>query len=160
MRVGEVCGLRWRDIDFDKGVIYIRKISERIKTDDGKSKVVLLDQKTRSSKRPIPMSNELLEKLKDLSKYFDKNAFVVTGKVDKFTEPTLYEGLYKRNIKKIKVKYKKFHCLRHSFATKCLELGMPIKELSMILGHADISTTLNTYIHPNLESSIKYLNQL
>ena len=93
-------------------------------------------------------------------KYYDKNAFVITGKTDKYTEPTIYEGLYKRNIKKIKVRYKKFHSLRHTFATKCIELGMPTKELSLILGHADVGTTLNIYIHPDIESSVKFLNQL
>lgn len=160
IRVGEVCGLTWNDIDFAKGQIHIRRIVERVKLENGKSKAVILDPKTKRSARPIPMSKELEQKLKSMSKKFDKNAYVITGVVGKFTEPTNYESLYKRKLKKLNVKYKKFHCLRHTFATKCVEVGMPIKELSVILGHANISTTLDTYVHPNLESSIKYLNQL
>ena len=160
MRIGEVCGLTWNDINFEKGCIYVRRIVERIKLENGKSKVVILEPKTRKSKRIIPMPKKLLEKLKEMSKYFEKDAFVLTGRTDKYSEPTSYEELYKRKLKKLKIGHKKFHCLRHTFATKCVEYGMPIKDLSVILGHSNVSTTLNIYVHPNLENSIKYLNQL
>ncbi len=133
---------------------------ERVRLENGKSKVLILEPKTRKSKRIIPMPKKLLEKLKEMSKYFENEAFVITGKIDKYAEPTSYEELYKRKLKKLKIKYKKFHCLRHTFATKCVEFGMPIKDLSMILGHSSVSTTLNIYVHPNLQSSVKYLNQL
>ena len=51
MRVGEVCGLTWNDIDFDKGIIYVRRIVERIKLDDGKSKAMILEPKTKIKKK-------------------------------------------------------------------------------------------------------------
>ena len=160
MRIGEVCGLTWNDIDFDNNCIYVKRIIERIKLDDGKSKVVILEPKTKKSKRKIPMSKELSKKLKYMSKFYEKEAYIITGRVDKYTEPTIYEELYKRYLKKLKIEYKKFHCLRHTFATKCVELGMPIKDLSVILGHSNVSTTLNIYVHPNLDNSVKYLDKL
>ena len=160
MRIGEVCGLTWNDIDFNKNYIYVRRIVERIKVDNEKSKAIILEPKTKKSKRKIPMSKELSQKLKDMSKFYEKDAFIITGKIDKYTEPTSYEELYKRQLDKLKIEYKKFHCLRHTFATKCVELGMPIKDLSVILGHSSITTTLNIYVHPTLKDSVKYLNKL
>lgn len=155
-----MCGLTWNDIDFNKNCIYVRRIIERIKQDDGKSKAVILEPKTQKSKRKIPMSKELSEKLKYMSKFYEKEAYVITGKIDKYTEPTIYEELYKRKLDKLNIEYKKFHCLRHTFATKCVELGMPVKDLSIILGHSSVTTTLNIYVHPTLKDSVKYLNKL
>ena len=160
MRIGEVCGLTWNDIDFNKNCIYVRRIVERIKLDDGKSKAIILEPKTKSSKRKIPMSKDLSEKLKHMSKFYEKDAYVITGKTNKYTEPTIYEELYKRQLDKLNIEYKKFHSLRHTFATKCVELGMPVKDLSVILGHSNITTTLNIYVHPTLKNSMKYLNKL
>ena len=160
LRIGETCGLKWSDIDFEKKHIRINHILERVISENGKTKVVTLEPKTKKSKRIVPMSKELLQKLKLMSCKYDKEAYILTGNPNQYIEPIGYEGLYKRYLKSIRIRYKKFHCLRHTFATKCVEIGMPVKDLSMILGHANVAVTLNIYVHPNLDISVKYLNKL
>ena len=160
LRIGETCGLKWSDIDFEKKYIRINHILERVISENGKTKVVTLEPKTKKSKRIVPMSKELLQKLKLMSCKYDKEAYILTGNPNQYIEPIGYEGLYKRYLKSIRIRYKKFHCLRHTFATKCVEIGMPVKDLSMILGHANVAVTLNIYVHPNLDVSVKYLNKL
>lgn len=160
LRIGEVCGLKWSDIDFDKRRINVRSIVVRVKLENGKTKALITSPKTKNSIRGVPINNILYEKLKSMSKYYKSEEYIITGKEEKFTEPILYERVYVRYLNKIKMRYKKYHTTRHTFATYCIQYGMPIKELSLILGHADVSTTLKFYVRPNLESSMKYLNQL
>ncbi|MBR2289452.1 MAG: site-specific integrase [Clostridia bacterium] len=160
LRIGEICGLKWEDIDFEKRIIKIRHIVTRVQTENESTKAIMSEPKTKNSIRIIPLSNVLYQKLKEMSKEYKKEDFIITGESERYTEPILYERLYARFLKKIKIRYKKYHTLRHTFATYCIQYGMPIKELSLILGHADISTTLKFYVRPNLEASVKYLNQL
>lgn len=159
LRIGEVCGLRWCDIDFNKKVINIKNIVVRVRTENGISKAILTEPKTKKSNRFIPMSDILCKKLKDMSKSYSQDAYIITG-TTRYTEPISYGRVYKDFLEKQKIKIKKYHTLRHTFATLCISLGMPIKDLSIILGHASVVITLKFYVHPNLESSIKFLNQL
>ena len=67
---------------------------------------------------------------------------------------------FKEILKRSKVKKYKFHTLRHTFATNCIEAGMDIKSLSEILGHADVSITLNIYVHSSDKIKRKYLEKI
>ena len=58
------------------------------------------------------------------------------------------------------IKYKKFHCLRHTFATKCVRVGMDVKSLSEILGHSNVSVTLGIYVHSSYVIKKKYIDKL
>lgn len=162
MRIGEICGLLWSDIDMDSGVIKVRRTVQRIYIiDEGKRHTeILIDApKTKNSIRDIPMTTELYKVIKPLKKIVNDNYFVVTNDI-KPTEPRTYRNYYTRLIKKLNIPKLKFHGLRHSFATRCIESKCDYKTVSVILGHSNISTTLNLYVHPNIEQKKKCIDQM
>lgn len=162
MRIGEICALTWNDADADNGIIRVRKTLQRIYIIDGDERYteLLIDTpKTKNSIRDIPMSSDLLKILKPLKKIANSNYFVITNE-EKPTEPRTYRNYYKRFMKKVGIPDLKFHGLRHSFATRCIESNCDYKTVSVILGHSNISTTLNLYVHPNLEQKKKCIQQM
>lgn len=162
MRIGEVCALTWEDIDTDTGIINIKKTIQRIYTiEDGirKTELILDTPKTKNSIREIPMSKELLRMLKPVKKIVNASFFVLTNDA-KPTEPRTYRSYYKKFMDALEMPNLKFHGLRHSFATRCIESKCDYKTVSVLLGHSNISTTLNLYVHPNLEQKKKAINQM
>ncbi len=163
MRIGEMCGLMWDDIDTDSGIIKVRRTVQRIYIieENGKrhTEISIDTPKTKNSIRDIPMTTELLKILKPLKKVVNDNYFLLTNEA-KPTEPRTYRNYYKRILKKLEIPYLKFHGLRHSFATRCVESKCDYKTVSVILGHSNISTTLNLYVHPNLEQKKKCIDQM
>lgn len=105
------------------------------------------------------MTQDLLRILKPLKKIVNDEFFVLTND-SKPTEPRTYRNYYKRLMKRLGIPELKFHGLRHSFATRCIEGKCDYKTVSVILGHSNISTTLNLYVHPNLEQKKKCINQM
>lgn len=160
LRIGEICGLKWEDIDFENKVILVRRTVQRVYLGKNNTKIIVTAPKTRKSARKIPMAKVLIEKLKPISKEYSLNDFILTGKEDKCMEPLVYRYTYRIILKECKVKYKKFHCLRHTFATRCIRVGMDIKSLSEVLGHANIGITLSTYVHSSYEVKKKYIDKL
>ena len=106
--------------------------------------------KTQNSIREIPLSKELIRLLKPLKKVVNDTFYVLTNESNP-TEPRTYRNYYKSILEKLNIPHLKFHGLRHSFATRCIESQCDYKTVSVILGHANISTTLNLYVHPNFE---------
>lgn len=162
MRIGEICGLLWSDIDIDNGVIRIRRTVQRIYVIDGDKRhtEILIDTpKTKNSIRDIPMTSELFKIIKPLKRVVNENFYVVTND-SKPTEPRTYRNYYERLIKRLGISKLKFHGLRHSFATRCIESKCDYKTVSVILGHSNISTTLNLYVHPNFEQKKKCIDQM
>lgn len=161
LRIGEICALKWKNIDIDKRMIYVKSTLERIYDNKLKKTKIIIDKpKTITSVREIPISNKLYSILKTLRKNYEDEDFFLTGRKDKFIEPITYRYTYKNVLKKCKVKERKFHCLRHSFASECIEVGMDIKALSEILGHSSVSITLNRYVHPSYKEKRKYLEKI
>ena len=161
MKILEICALKWKNIDLDKRIIYVKSTLERIYNKDLKKTKIIIDKpKTRTSIREIPISNKLYELLKPLRRVYNDEDFFITGKSNKFLEPRNYQYTYKQVLKKSKVKEHKFHCLRHSFASECVEVGMDIKALSEILGHSNVGITLNRYVHPSYKEKRKYLEKI
>lgn len=159
LRIGEVCSLKWEDIDLDEKNIYVRKTLQRVYNGE-KSKVIIDLPKTRSSIRSIPMSDRLYEILQPLSNNYKKEDFFLSGMSDKFIEPRRYQYIYKDILKKSKLKSYKFHILRHTFATNCIEVGMDAKSLSEILGHSNVNITLSRYVHSSYRMKKKFLEKL
>ena len=162
IRIGEICALTWDDIDTDSGIIYIRKTIQRIyliDDDDRHTELVIDTPKTKNSIRDIPMSKDLLKMLKPIKKIVNNSFYVLTNDA-KPTEPRTYRNYYKRLMKELDMPELKFHGLRHSFATRCIESNCDYKTVSVILGHSNISTTLNLYVHPNMEQKKKCIDQM
>lgn len=162
MRIGEICGLRWCDVDTVEGVIKVRHTLQRIYIIEGETRhtELLLDTpKTANSVRDIPMSSELLKMLKSLNKVVNENYYVISNDI-KPIEPRTYRNYYKKLCKQLDIPELKFHGLRHSFATRCIESKADYKTVSVLLGHSNISTTLNLYVHPNKEQKKKTIDKM
>lgn len=162
IRIGEICALTWEDMDTENGVIRVRRTIQRIYTiEDGIRKTELLidTPKTKNSLREIPMSKDLLRMLKPIKKVVNPSFFVLTNDV-KPTEPRTYRSYYNNLMQELEIPKLKFHGLRHSFATRCIESKCDYKTVSVLLGHSNISTTLNLYVHPNLEQKKKAIDQM
>lgn len=163
MRIGEICGLRWKDIDLDKSIIHIEKTLIRVKNEDKKTIkktiVILDDPKSISSKRSLPIPIFIVQILKDLKQNSSDETYFLTGD-NNFIEPRNYLNHYKKIMKKLNINKYNFHALRHTFATRCIEIGCDPKTLSEILGHSNVRITLERYVHPNFENKIIMMNNL
>lgn len=162
MRIGEICALTWEDIDTDNGIISVNRTIQRIYViEDGirRTELILDTPKTKNSIREIPISKDLLRILKPFKKIVNPLFFVLTNDA-KPTEPRTYRSYYKNLMKELKMPELKFHGLRHSFATRCIESNCDYKTVSVLLGHSNISTTLNLYVHPNMEQKKKAIEQM
>ena len=162
LRIGEVCALQWKDVDIEKGVLHVSKTVERIYIVEGDNKhtrLVIDNPKTKNSVREVPMTADLHKLLKPFKKVMNPEFYLLTND-DHPTEPRTYRTYYKRLMKKLGVPPLKFHGLRHSFATRCIESNCDYKTVSAILGHSSISTTLNLYVHPNIEQKKKCIDKM
>lgn len=159
LRIGELCALRWSNIDLDNKLIYIDKTLTRIKNDTGKytTQVVVETPKTDNSIRKIPIHKGLLESLIKFKS--NPNDYFLTSSPN-FISTNRYYYFYKRILKKYKFKTYNFHILRHTFATNALINGMDIKTLSEILGHSSVKITLDRYVHIKFEEKAKQINMM
>ena len=162
LRIGEICALKWSDINVADGTITVQRTIERIYVVEGGKKhtqLVINTPKTVNSCREIPMSKELLAMVKPMKKVVNGDFYVLTNE-DKPTEPRTYRNYYNRLMEKLDIPKLKYHGLRHSFATRCIEAGCDYKTVSVLLGHSNISTTLNLYVHPNMEQKKRCINKM
>ncbi len=151
IRIGEVCALKWLDIDLDNKVMHIGGTLQRIKNPTGgtpKTLVTITEPKSRKSIRDIPIPAFLLPVLEKLQRSGD--CYFLTASPN-FTEPRTLSFKYKKCLNDLGIKYRNFHCLRHTFATKCIRAGVDIKTLSELLGHSSVQITLDRYVHSDLE---------
>lgn len=161
MRIGELCALKWENIDLKEKCIYIKETVQRVyRGKDEKSEVVIGLPKTKCSIRTIPINSKLYNILKPLSKKYKKGTYFLLTGTTKCLEPRSYQDTFKKILSKAKVKRRNFHATRHFFASNCIEVGMDIKTLSKILGHANVQITLNTYVHSSKKQMKKFLEKL
>ncbi|MCH5273429.1 MAG: site-specific integrase [Lachnospiraceae bacterium] len=161
VRIGELCGLRWADIDFVNATVSICRTVERISDLDPhssrKTKVIMSEPKTESSIRVIPLPSFLMEYLKKCRRGSD--CYLLTGNKN-YTEPHQYYVRYRKYLKRNGIGSYTFHTLRHTFATRCIEMGFDTKSLSEILGHSSITTTLSVYVHPSMQQKKAQMEKL
>lgn len=161
LRIGEVCGLKWEDIDFSNQSLTIKRTIERIKNKDKtiKTKTILIEStpKSDTSNRIIPIPDFLILLLKQFKN--NDSYFLLSNKEKKY-DPRLLESFYSRILKISQINPNKFHTLRHTFATRCIESKMDVKTLSEILGHSQVETTLKLYVHPSYEHKKSSLENL
>ena len=159
LRIGEICGLKWEDIDFQHKILHIRRTVQRISSTNGnrKTKSVISSPKTATSFRDIAIPDALW-------KYFEMfrneaDCFILSG-TNKPIEPRTMQYRYKKIIQSANMEYCNYHRLRHTFATNCVENGFDAKTLSIILGHSTVNLTLNRYVHPDRTHERKLINSI
>lgn len=168
MRLGELCGLTWQDVDWHSRIITVRRTVERIKNLDPtakeRTKIIICEPKTLSSVRTIPIPRYLFSRLRE---YYEKKAreggegdFFILSNDAKPIEPNTLYNRYKKLMRRYKMDRYTFHALRHTFATRCVEAGFDTKSLSEILGHSNIATTLSVYVHPSLAQKRRQMDKL
>lgn len=161
LRIGEICALKWEDICINEQYLYVHQSMQRIQTNDStkdKTKIIILPPKSDCSIRRIPIPLKMLQLLLPAQKRGE--AFLLTGMVHSYMEPRCMENHFKAAARKCDIRNVHFHALRHTFATRCVELGFDMKSLSEILGHASVNITLNRYVHPSMEFKQKNMDML
>lgn len=160
LRIGEVCGLQWGDLDLEAGVLTVCRTVSRICCPGGHTKVVVQTPKTKSSCRAIPIPQELLKLLITLQGNVVPQAWFLSGRLDKPVEPRCYRKSIQGYLKRAAVRQVHPHALRHTFATTCLQAGCDIKTLSEVLGHSDANITLRRYVHSSINRKRAELEQV
>ncbi len=157
IRIGELCALTYDDLDLTNGYVKIVRTVQRtrtVNTNNGtksKTELVIFPPKSRSAYRLIPLPDFLIEYL-DQNLIFSQNRSYIFSKSGKTPlDPRTLQHHYKKILKEIQIPYLNFHCLRHTFATRCITLGWDVRTLSEILGHSDIKITMEYYFHSSLE---------
>lgn len=162
LRIGEICALKWEDISFSNKTLFVHQTMQRIQNEGKekpKTKVIISPPKSICSVRTIPLTDELLTIMKNPS-VFHEHGYILTGCDDKFTEPRTMENHFKKVLTESDIAAANFHTLRHTFATRCIEVGFDVKSLSEILGHASVTITMNRYVHPSMSLKRENMNKL
>ena len=172
LRLGELLGLKWSDIDFNTGILTVNRTLSRVKNQTtGKYEIIEQTPKTKNSNRTIPIPNDILNKLKEHKKNQSKqrlfvgegyinNNYVFTDDIgnpidDKRPGRNLKSTLTKLNIEPIK-----FHALRHTYATRLFEANVPPKTVQVLMGHYDISITMDIYTHVMEDAKLEAIEKL
>ena len=158
IRLGELLALTWNDIDFNSGIMNISKTAYRIK-ENGTPRIVVDKPKTRNSNRIIPLSKQLVEILKKIKKQ-SNSLYVLSTRNGGMVGTREYQKTYQRILAKLDIPYKNFHSLRHTFATRAVEMGMDVKTLSEILGHKNPMITLQRYTHSLISYKTEMMNKM
>ena len=162
LRIGEICALKWGDVSLDERIIRISATMQRLKdveeTGAAKTKVIIGAPKTDTSLRLIPLTSYAAEICARMVQT-DPEAFVLTGK-NRYMEPRTLQYRLKRYTDECGLENVHFHTLRHTFATRCVEVGFEIKSLSEILGHSTTTVTLERYVHSSIELKRNNMDKL
>ncbi len=161
LRIGEICALKWEDISFEEQYINVHKTMQRLQTksdNDKKTEIIISTPKSDCSVRNVPIPDILFSIMIEHKE--SSNTYILTGKENYYIEPRTMQNRFHKILKQCDIPSGNFHALRHTFATRCIELGFDIKSLSEILGHASVNITLNRYVHPSMELKHKNMNML
>ena len=161
IRIGEICALKWEDISPVEQTLSVHQSMQRIQLqndpDGKKTKILISTPKSQCSIRTIPLAERLAVYL--LAHRKSSESYVLTG-TTRYVEPRSLQNHFKKVMDQCEIPDANFHCLRHSFATRCIETGFDIKSLSEILGHSTVNITMNRYVHPSMELKREHMNRL
>ncbi len=157
LRLGELCALKWGDLDLGNRILMVNRTVQRIAVNGCRTKTVLMETepKSENSRRTIPLTAEMAGLLARLD---TGRPYVFGG--EKALEPRTMQYRFGKILKESGIDNRNFHTLRHTFATNCVENGMDVKSLSELLGHSDVKITLNRYVHPTMDSKRKQIDSL
>lgn len=177
LRRGEVLGLRWKDIDFNRGKFTVRQTVQRVKVPNGdrKTQIIFGTPKTNRSKRSLPLPPEVIKELKAhkarinqerlaAGKAYENKDLVFCNELGQPLDPRAFTKKYERMLETAGLEKVTFHSLRHTVAILAIKNGVPVKTVQDLLGHEDFSTTMNLYgDHVDsemLEQAVMTLNSL
>lgn len=165
LRLGELLGLRWEDVDAVSGILHVRrtlnrlkKVNQPIHAGEASTEIVIQEPKTQNSIRAIPLLPAVLQDLQNWKLVQQQDAmttkerycpsgFIVTNQYGGIIEPRTFKDYYNQILQLSGLPHFTFHALRHTFASRAMEQGMDAKTLSVIMGHYSVSFTLDTYAH-------------
>lgn len=161
LRVGEISALRWEDIALDEGLLYIRHTMQRIQNlspEGPRTHVIITTPKSSTSARIIPLPADLANLIQTLPG--DHTGFFLTGSEETYLEPRIMQYHFQRCLRRCGIPRATYHALRHTFATRCVELGFDVKSLSELLGHSTVGMTMDRYVHPSMEHKREHMQRL
>lgn len=160
IRLGELCAMKWDDISLLEKKMSVGRTMQRQRihnTSSGrKTEVRILEPKSACSIRTIPLPDTVMNLL---AEFYTPGAFLLTGRVDRFMEPRTMQNHFKKTVASCGIRDANFHATRHTFATRCIELGFDVKSLSEILGHSSVAITMNRYVHPTMALKRENMNR-
>ncbi len=152
MRLGEVCALKWADIHWESGTVSVRRSVQRVCCEESagraaKTRLVVGLPKTARSQRLLPVPAFLLERLSAFRQTACRAQTDFIFGRERPAEPRTVQRRFCKAMREMGVQGVHFHTLRHSFATRLLELGADVKTVSVLLGHSTARITLDFYAH-------------
>lgn len=162
LRIGEICALKWADIDLPVGTVCIHQTVQRTRNTDekagSKTKLYIDTPKSISSQRIIPLPTFFQKYIMTYYPLTEPTAYVMNNSKEAPLDPRTMQYHFKKVLQITGISDTNFHTLRHTFATECILLGFDIKTLSKILGHANVNITLNKYVHPSMDQMKDQMN--
>ena len=151
VRIGELCALRWEDVDFKECVITVNYTMQRVQVEgkDNKTEIIITTPKTNTSIRQIPIPKMLVDYI--ISFKSSNDQYILTNKNGNYIEPRVMQYKFKKYLQVAGISDANFHALRHTFATRCIEAGVDVKVLSEVLGHSNVNITLDRYVHNSID---------
>lgn len=159
LRLGEICALRWSDLDFANRTLKISRTVQRVNM-GGKTALTVGEPKTEQSKRTVTIPTDMMKLLTALYARSARQGYIFGQHPDRPLEPRTCQRHFKAVLKSCGLKNRNFHVTRHTFATRCVEKGGDVRTISELLGHADIQTTLRLYVHPSEEHKRRLVEQI
>lgn len=158
LRLGEICSLKWDDIDFQSGILCVNRTVQRVRKSSGDRKTMLVESvpKTACSRREIPLSDHLM---KIMAQFQGTDPYVLKDGSSPM-DPRTYQYRFHAYLRAADIPEKNFHILRHTFATNCINNGADVKCVSELLGHSNVNITLNKYVHPAMDVKRNCMNSL
>ena len=158
MRIGEICALKWSDIDWERGTVCVSRTVQRIRKLGGGTALMIGSPKSLKSRRVLPLPSFLLDLLKVAAA--SSRSVYILGCENRPAEPRTVQRRFSSMLKRLGIVGAHFHTLRHSFATELLGLGVDVKTVSTLLGHSSAKTTLDFYAHSMLENQRNAVERL
>ncbi|WP_026507430.1 tyrosine-type recombinase/integrase [Butyrivibrio sp. MC2013] len=162
IREGELCALKWDAVNLTEKTLKVYRTMKRLRSTSpfskkSKTSILITSPKSESSIREIPLPDDLIELIRP---FYIEGAYILTGEADTFVEPRTLQYRFKSILKRSGIESGNYHALRHTFATRCVEIGFDIKSLSEILGHSSVAITMDRYVHPTLASKASNMDKL
>ena len=162
VRIGELCALKWENVDLKERTMRVSATLQRLRNTEAenekRTRIVVSTPKSEASMRTIPLTDHAIRLCE---RFADKNtsAFILTGTED-YMEPRVLQYRVEKYTKECGLDGVHAHTLRHTFATRAIEVGFEIKSLSEILGHSNTTITLERYVHSSMELKRSNMDKL